>query len=50
MHDGRMGSETSAEFKTWMDKHEYDPEHGKDVPTRLPPQAASSPRPASPPQ
>ena len=50
MHDGRMGSETSAQFKAWMDKHEYDPEHGKDVPARLPPPPAAAPPSAPPPQ
>jgi hypothetical protein len=35
--DGRMGSETVAEFKQWMVKHDYDPEHGKDQPTRTAP-------------
>lgn len=33
-HDGRMGSEPVANFKAWMTKHEYDPEHGKDTPIR----------------
>ncbi len=34
-HNGSMGSESSADFKAWMLKHDYDPEHGKDQPTRL---------------
>ena len=33
-HDGRMSSEPSEAFKAWMVKHEYDPEHGKDSPTK----------------
>jgi len=33
-HDGKMSSEPSAQFKTWMMKHDYDPEHGKNEPTR----------------
>ena len=47
-HDGRMGSESTAEFKAWMRKHDYDPEHGKDVPTRSEPKAASTQSSASP--
>ncbi len=45
-HDGRMSSEPAAEFKAWMVKHEYDPEHGKDVPVRLNRPAAGSVQPA----
>lgn len=33
-HNGRMGSEPISNFKAWMTKHEYDPEHGKDTPVR----------------
>lgn len=44
-HDGRMSSEPTAEFKAWMLKHEYDPEHGKDVPVRLNRPAAGSAQP-----
>jgi hypothetical protein len=29
-----MRSEPVAEFKQWMVRHDYDPEHGKDVPVR----------------
>jgi hypothetical protein len=39
-HNGRMDSEPTADFKTWMIKHDYDPEHGKDIPTRSAPQPA----------
>lgn len=39
MHDGRMGQEPVANFKQWMVNHDYDPEHGKDVPTRTAPAA-----------
>ena len=35
MHNGRMGSEPPAAFKAWMVKHDYDPEHGKNEPTRV---------------
>ncbi len=41
MRNGAMSSEPAAEFKAWMVKHEYDPEHGKDMPLRLPAQAAA---------
>jgi hypothetical protein len=33
--NGSIGEEPEAEFKQWMVKHEYDPEHGKDEPVRL---------------
>lgn len=33
--DGRLTSESPADFKTWMTRHDYDPEHGKNTPTRL---------------
>jgi hypothetical protein len=36
-HNSGMGSESIAEFKDWMVRHNYDPEHGKDQPTRTPP-------------
>lgn len=54
-HNGVMRSEPVAEFKAWMVKHEYDPEHGKDTPTRVageaPAAAASQPAaPAGPPK
>lgn len=31
---GSMGQESPAEFKAWMVKHDYDPEHGKNMPVR----------------
>ncbi len=34
-HDGRLSSEPPAEFKAWMSRHDYDPEHGKNTPARL---------------
>jgi hypothetical protein len=51
-HNGRMDSESMADFKAWMVRHDYDPEHGKDDPTRLQPAAgtasgASAPAPAA---
>ena len=41
--NGKMGSEPIAQFKTWMEKHDYDPEHGKNTPVRLGPQDAAVP-------
>ena len=32
--NGRMGEESADQFKVWMVKHDYDPEHGKNTPTR----------------
>ena len=46
-HDGKMGSESPAEFKAWMIKHEYDPENGKNMPIKMAPEPA---KPVSPPQ
>ncbi|HUV68817.1 MAG TPA: hypothetical protein VMW15_04090 [Terracidiphilus sp.] len=34
-HNGLLGEEPAAEFRQWMIKHDYDPEHGKDQPVRL---------------
>jgi hypothetical protein len=42
MHDGRMSSEPTADFKAWMTKHEYDPEHGKNSPIKIAPPATAS--------
>lgn len=41
-HDGKMGSESPAEFKAWMVKHDYDPEHGKNVPVKVAQQPATA--------
>ena len=32
-HNGAVSSEPAPAFKAWMDKHHYDPEHGKNEPT-----------------
>jgi hypothetical protein len=32
---GSMGQESPAEFKQWMLKHDYDPEHGKNMPVKV---------------
>ena len=47
-HDGKMGSEPIASFKTWMVKHDYDPERGKNLPVKTEPQPVSSPQAAVP--
>ncbi len=33
-HEGKIGSEPVDAFKAWMGRHDYDPEHGKNIPTR----------------
>ncbi len=50
-HNGNMQSEPVAEFKAWMAKHDYDPEHGKNTPTHLsaPPATQPASNPAAPP-
>ena len=46
-HNGLIGEEPAAEFKNWMDKHQYDPEHGRNEPVNPPaPPAAAQPAPA----
>ena len=65
-HNGNLSTEPVDVFKQWMTKHDYDPEQGKDTPTRTTsettPAAANpvsaspsssstaSPQPATPPQ
>jgi hypothetical protein len=56
---GGLRSEPVAQYKLWMQRHDYDPEHGKDVPVRgksggdqgpMPPQeSAGEPAPPPPP-
>ena len=41
-HDGKLSSEPPVQFKTWMVKHDYDPEHGKNMPTKPDPVAPSA--------
>jgi hypothetical protein len=41
-HNGRLDSESKEEYKAWMAKHDYDPEHGKNMPVKTEAQAASS--------
>jgi hypothetical protein len=45
-HNGGLDEEPPAVFKTWMDRHRYDPEHGKNEPVGSAPEAGSTPAPA----
>jgi hypothetical protein len=47
MHNGKMISEPVADYKKWMIKHDYDPEHGKNTPTRVEPGENPPPPPTS---
>lgn len=38
-HNGLLSEEPASSYKQWMEKHEYDPEHGKNEPIPTPPQA-----------
>jgi hypothetical protein len=49
-HNGKMSSESEAKYKRWMAKHQYDPVHGKDMPTNADPADPESVRDDSPPQ
>lgn len=42
-NNGRMMKEPTAEYKEWMGKHDYDPEHGKNTPTRPHPEPTNPP-------
>jgi hypothetical protein len=44
-HQGITYTEPSTVFKQWMEKHQYDPEHGKDQPIQ-PANSAPEPPPA----
>jgi hypothetical protein len=44
--NGHLEEEPRATFKAWMIKHDYDPEHGKNEPTRATPATSA---PAAPP-
>lgn len=46
MRNGGLGSEPTAVYKQWMDKHEYDPEHGKNTPVAAAPVPAPGDAPA----
>jgi hypothetical protein len=47
-HDGKIGQESVDQYKAWMVKVGYDPEHGKDTPIRpaKPEPVAAAPLPA----
>jgi hypothetical protein len=54
-HNGLVDAEPAAKYKEWMDKRQYDPEHGKDQPAsagddQMPdaPATAAPPQPAPP--
>ena len=34
-HNGKLSSEPEARYQAWMAKHDYDPVHGKQSPTKL---------------
>jgi hypothetical protein len=48
-NNGQMRSEPVEEFKDWMVKHDYDPEHGKDTPMKLQAQAPGAVKQVEPP-
>ena len=41
-HNGTVDTEPVTAFKKWMDKHQYDPEHGKNEPTSVAPEQAET--------
>jgi hypothetical protein len=45
--NGKFGEEPAEKFKAWMEKYQYDPEHGKNIPIKPVDVAASSLDPAS---
>ncbi len=47
MSNGNFGEEPADRFKVWMDKYQYDPEHGRNTPIKPVEVAASSLDPAS---
>jgi hypothetical protein len=47
-HDGKIGQESVDQYKTWMIKVSYDPEHGKDVPIKSVPEPVGTPAPPPP--
>lgn len=44
-HNGGLDEEPATVFKQWMDRHQYDPEHGKNEPVALALAPASAPAP-----
>lgn len=49
-HNGAVEEEPVAAFKEWMEKHQYDPEHGKNEPGNLTSSTTNSETAANPPQ
>ena len=49
-HNGKLASEPVANFKKWMINHDYDPEHGKNMPSKVEPQSAATATPITPTQ
>ena len=49
-HSGKLASEPEARYQAWMAKHEYDPVHGKESPTKLDAADAEEPTDAPAPQ
>jgi hypothetical protein len=46
-HNGSLNEESAAAFKAWMKKHDYDPEHGRNLPV-FPPAPANAAAPIEP--
>ncbi|WP_420239368.1 hypothetical protein ACOBR2_07285 [Telmatobacter bradus] len=46
-HDGEVQEGPADKFKAWMDKYQYDPEHGKNIPIKPEEPSASSLDPAT---
>lgn len=46
-HNGLVEEQPAAKFKEWMDKRQYDPEHGKNEPVAVAQPPASAPPPAT---
>jgi hypothetical protein len=42
VRNGNLNSEPADIFKQWMNKHDYDPEHGKNIPNQVGPAANQS--------
>lgn len=47
-HNGVLEEESVAKFKEWMEKHQYDPEHGRNEPLNLTSANANSANASSP--
>ena len=47
-HNGLLDEESADRYKKWMVRHQYDPEHGKDIPVAPAPEPASGQNPGAP--